>query len=321
MRTLLTAFFCVTAYFSISAQGNESTKAIASLKSELAQSVCLCIDSIDVHDRTKAEVAEKISNCIHESVGAFQIGSKLLDMDSLLKKGGVDNKKVDISINTNKNSDEYKRYYYELESYLMDSCEAIKERVAANDKLSHKSMSTNEEAVDYYTQGVQAYQKQDYKEAIRLYKKALSIDDQFAFAWDNLGLCYRKSGEYDLAIEAYERSLQVDPNGEMPLQNLAIVYQYKKDFKQAIATFERLKKRDPKNAEVYFGIGNIQTQLEEFESALDHLCKAYNLYIEQKSPYRSDAEQLINYIYKQLKAKNKEARFKEILQENNIRME
>ena len=44
----------------------------------------------------------------------------------------------------------------------------------------------------------------------------------------------------------------------------------------------------------------------------------YNLYVEQKSPYRSDAETLINRVNKEMKKQGKEAIFNEILKKNHI---
>jgi hypothetical protein len=49
------------------------------------------------------------------------------------------------------------------------------------------------------------------------------------------------------------------------------------------------------------------------------MCKAYNLYIENKSPYRSDAEKVINLIYSQMKKENKEEDFYRVLKENKIK--
>ena len=48
------------------------------------------------------------------------------------------------------------------------------------------------------------------------------------------------------------------------------------------------------------------------------MCKAYNLYIQQKSPYRADAEKVINIIYYEMKKQGKEEKFNEILKANNI---
>ena len=48
------------------------------------------------------------------------------------------------------------------------------------------------------------------------------------------------------------------------------------------------------------------------------MCKAYNIYKENKSPYRSDAEYFINTIFELMKEQNKEDRFNEILKSHNI---
>jgi hypothetical protein len=55
------------------------------------------------------------------------------------------------------------------------------------------------------------------------------------------------------------------------------------------------------------------------EKALSYMCKAYNIYVKQKSPFRTDAENVINIIYKQMKKDNKEEAFNRILAENNIK--
>jgi len=60
------------------------------------------------------------------------------------------------------------------------------------------------------------------------------------------------------------------------------------------------------------------TKLNDYEKGLEYMCKAYNLYIEQKSPYRADAEKVINIIYYEMKKQGKEEKFNEILKANNI---
>ena len=71
--------------------------------------------------------------------------------------------------------------------------------------------------------------------------------------------------------------------------------------------------------ESYYGIALVYIQnKKEYETALPFICKAYNLYVTQKSPYRSDAEKLINAIYAQMKAAGKEEAFWKVLKEHNI---
>ncbi|OXA95228.1 hypothetical protein SAMN06265346_1339 [Flavobacterium hercynium] len=58
--------------------------------------------------------------------------------------------------------------------------------------------------------------------------------------------------------------------------------------------------------------------LNDYKKALDNMCKAYNIYTAQKSPYRTDAEKIMQMLYKQMKQDGKEELFNKILEENNI---
>jgi len=295
---------------------------LSALLTELAENSCKCIDSISVYDKKKGEITKEISKCIDAQTGAYQMGKKLLELDSLkanaIERNGK--KEINISLNMDKNSVEYRTAYYELERYLMINCKSIKDKVATNDKQGKHSFSDNPEARDFYSKGVDESNKENYKTAIDFFEKAVKIDSAFAFAWDNMGICYRKLGNYDRAIAAYKKSLEIDPEGLMPLQNIAVVYLYKKEYNNAIDAYQKLAEIDKNNPEVFYGIGNIYaTVLNDYEKGLDNMCKAYNLYIEQKSPYRTDAEKIIQTIYAEMKKQDKQDRFFEILKSHNIK--
>jgi len=318
MRSLFLSLALLLANYCFS-QAVDSAKAESLLK-ELAESVCKCADTISVINKKKAQIADEISKCIDAKVGAYQLSDKLLSTDLTKDAKEVNGKKqVNISFNPNKDSKEYKKYYWELERYLMANCDAVKEKIASNDHHNRHSLSSNPAAVEIYNKGLDEAKKENYAKAIEYYQDALRIDSQFAFAWDNLGLSYRKQEMYDKAIEAYQQSLLVDPNGIMPLQNIAIVYQYKKEYNKAIEAYQKLALLDENNPEVFYGIGQVYTfYFQDLEKGLTNMCKAYNLYTKQKSPYRSDAEKVIQAIYKEMKGKGNEDRFIEILKENNI---
>ncbi|HRZ96983.1 MAG TPA: tetratricopeptide repeat protein [Paludibacter sp.] len=170
-----------------------------------------------------------------------------------------------------------------------------------------------------YSKGINQSEKQNYQKAITYFQKAINIDSLFAFAWDNMGLCYRKLDKFDEAIYAYNRSLELDPLGIMPLQNIAVAYKYKKEYEKALTAYKTLADIDSKNPEVYYGIGLIYAfDLKELEKGLENICKAYVLYIEQKSPYRTDAEKIITMIYSEMNKQGKESSFDDILKNNNI---
>ena len=291
------------------------------LLAESAANACKCIDSIRIYNKARAEVAKEIHRCIAEQVSSYQLMAQLMNIDllndSIENKNGK--KEINISLNVDENSPAFKESYYEIERYLMAHCPVLKEKIAANEKQSDKSFSANPDAQNFYSKGLDESKADNHKKAIKYFEKAVKIDPEFAFAWDNMGLAYRKLGEYDKALECYKKSLEIDPGGAMPLQNTAIVYQYKKEYQLAIETYEKLAALDKQNPEIYYGIGQIYaTQLKDPEKALPFMCQAYNLYIEQKSPYRTDAEKLIQFIYSEMKKGNKEERFNEILKEHNI---
>jgi tetratricopeptide (TPR) repeat protein len=288
---------------------------------EISDNACKCVDSISTYNKSVDSVSANINSCIEKQVGAYQLGIKIGSIKDLEDKAEEVNgkKNIKINIDLNKNSKEHKKYYYEIERYLVDNCPAIKKKIAANDKHNENSVSNNKESIKFYDLGIDESTNEKYEKAIEYFKKALIFDPKFAFAYDNMGVCYRKLNEFDKAIDAYEKSLEIDPNGLMPLQNIAIVYQYKKEYKKSVKAYEKLAKIDPKNPEVFYGIGQIYTQfLFDYEKALDNLCQAYNIYVEQKSPYRTDAEKLIQQVYNELKKQGKESIFMDTLKKYHI---
>ncbi|HEY6142583.1 MAG TPA: tetratricopeptide repeat protein [Flavobacterium sp.] len=285
-----------------------------------AEKGCKCVDAISTYNKANEKVVEEINECIAKETETYQLGlSMQIDDQKGKSVGKAGKKEPNVVVSTNKKSDDYKKYYYEIERYMMDNCKSLKEKMASSEKQRGKSYSDNPKAKDYYSQGLIEGKKENHEKAIEYFKKALEVDANFAFAWDNIGLSYRKLGDYGKAIESYNKSLELDPKGLMPLQNIAIAYQFKKEYQKAIDSFQKLAEIDKKNPEIYFGIGHVYAvNLNEYEKGLDYMCKAYNMYVEQKSPYRTDAEKIISYIHSEMKKEGKEGKFDEILKVNNI---
>jgi len=173
------------------------------LLKELAENGCKCVDSIATYNRPKNEIAMDISECIDKQTGAYQMGSRLMGIDVLKENAEVKDgkKQINISFNTNENSEEYKKYYYELERYMMSNCASLKEKIASNEKQTAKSFSDNKKAIEYYNKGMDEVKKENAEKAIVYFEKAVKEDPEFAFAWDNLGLNYRRLNDYDKEIE------------------------------------------------------------------------------------------------------------------------
>lgn len=279
--------------------------------SKAGTDACSCIDSIGTAGKSREQVVTEISACIDREITGYQAAVKLYR--SMISG---DNK---ISIETNKSSAEYKRYYFELEAWLRDSCAALDRKVASDDKESDVSVSSNPNARAAYSRGVDEMKAGRNQEAADYFATALAIDSVFTFAWDNLGLCYRKLGQYEKALNCYRKSLSLDPKGKLPLQNIPIVYEYMGDHDKALAAFRDLLSVYPDDPEAFYGAGRIYAMKKDHEQALDQMCKAYNLYTKMGSPYRVDAEKNIRYLYGVMKQEGKESKFIEILEKNNIK--
>lgn len=319
LKLAIVASFCLS-YMGYAQEEKPIEFSKENMLKELSENACKCIDSIPT-DIKRDSMTAAMNKCIDDKVGAYMLASKLGNIKDLEAKAKeVDGKKeIDISINFDPSSKEYKEAYYELERHLVDNCPAVKAKLASND-YDTSSQSNNSEAIKFYNLGLKESKNENYAKAAEYYKKATVFDPNFAFAFDNLGITYRRLNEFDKAIEAYEKSLKINPNGMMPLQNIAIAYQFKKEYKKSVKAYERMAKIDPKNPEVFYGIGHIYTvYLNDNEKALDNLCQAYNIYVEQNSPYRTDAEKLINVVYGNLKKEGKEKVFDEILKKHNIK--
>jgi len=320
IRVKLLLIFTIVICSNLFAQDISSTINQESFLKTSSEAACKCVDSINTYDKSKVEISKEISSCIDKHTLAYQLSVIILPTLDLKNIGNKDKKKdVNIYINTNENSNDYKKYYYEIERYLMANCKALKEKITTSEKQNDKSVSKNTVALDFFSKGLGESKKEDYNGAIKYYEKAIKEDSNFAFAWDNIGVCYRKLNNYDKAIEAYNKSLALDPYGLTPLQNVAVVYQYKKEYQNAIDAYEKLALIDSENPEVYYGIGLVYfSYLNKTENGLENMCKAYNLYVKQKSPYRADAEKAINIIFADMKKQGKEDKFNKILKANNI---
>lgn len=299
--------------FSTSAKKASKKKHDTFLK-EIAASSCKCVDTVNTFNKTSKEISNAIHDCIQTSASAYSLmeAFKNINLDKEKKKN--DTGKTIININI----DPSPEIYNKIERYMMENCPSLKLKVASNDVTTNKSFSSNQNALELYQKGLEEFDKKNFESAIDYYTQALKIDSGFAFAWDNLGICYRQTEQFDKAIFAYKKSLQIEPRGITPLQNLAVAYQLKGEPEKAIRTYEQMLLIDSSNAEVYYGIGVINFSANEYAKSLNNFCKAYLLYIEQKSPYRTDAEKMINLIYAEMKKNGKEKQFNAILKEYNI---
>ncbi|AHM61487.1 hypothetical protein D770_16165 [Flammeovirgaceae bacterium 311] len=179
-------------------------------------------------------------------------------------------------------------------------------------------VSSNPEAITYYTPGNKALSKQKYKRAIQLYKKALHIDPTFVMAMDRMAIAYRQLGEYNEAIKWYEQSHIVKPEGHIAIINLADIYSVRVEKNKALALYQELIDRYPDNPEGYFGISKILVIQENFTQALPIAVQAHKMFARQGNPHIRESNLLISRIFVEMEKRGEEEKFLDVISEAGI---
>lgn len=271
------------------AQDNNDEKLLAA-----TNNACECISQIE---STSDDKNQNIQDCINKSLETVKID-----------KTGPENGSVEMN-------------YKMLENYLVQHCKPLKELAFTENKKFKHASSDNVLAQLAYDDGMDYINEGDIENAISKFTKAVEIDPNFAFAWDNLGISYRKNTEYDKAIASYQKSLEIYPEGRLPLLNIAITYNLNKQYNEAVNYYTKFIEIYDEDPEGYYGLGLILYTQEQEEAGLDNLIRAYTIYTAQNSPYRADAAKKIGYMYKDLKNQDKLEVFHKVADKYNLKVQ
>jgi tetratricopeptide (TPR) repeat protein len=161
-------------------------------------------------------------------------------------------------------------------------------------------------------------QEKQYDLVIENCEMALKYDSLFVPIIDNLAVAYKKKGDLDNAIKYYKKSLSIYPEGDFALMNIGVIYARKSEYQLSNEYYSKLIRLYPDNAEGYFGLGKNLALLNEFESALENIFIAHRIYKHEKSEYVNDTQKIIGMIYQEMKKVNKEEDFNKIAKKMGI---
>lgn len=83
------------------------------------------------------------------------------------------------------------------------------------------------EARTHYKAGIDHFAHGRIAEAIESYRKALTLNDRLAMAWNGLAMALAREGDLDGALEAARRYADLDPDEPLAHTSLSMLYQQK----------------------------------------------------------------------------------------------
>ena len=128
------------------------------------------------------------------------------------------------------------------------------------------------------------YQQEDFETAVKMFKKALEIEPNYARAYRWLGNAYqsiyveqKKKEHLDLMFTNYEKARQISP--ELAEVNLGLgwAYFFKEDLDRSYESFKRAYKTDPNNSEINYEFGSFLYSIGLYPQAIPFYHRAIDL--------------------------------------------
>ena len=123
------------------------------------------------------------------------------------------------------------------------------------------------------------------EQAIKFYKRAIGVDENRAYAHNNLGLALNEKGDIEEAIAAYQKACQLDPSWSDPQFNLGLALRAKGDLVGAIAAYRTAVRLDNQFSPNYNNLGNALADMGDFVGAMGAFREAVRLNSEYAAPH------------------------------------
>lgn len=140
-----------------------------------------------------------------------------------------------------------------------------------------KIIDPKEKAEEYKKKGNEFLDKNDYKNAIRYYDMAISLDCNDSEAYNLRGIAYGNKKEYDKAIEDHTIALNIKPDYAEAYNGRANAYSKKKDYDKAIENYITAINIKYDYEKAYYNLGNAYSYKKEYHKAIENYTSAIDI--------------------------------------------
>ena len=145
-----------------------------------------------------------------------------------------------------------------------------------DDEQTPQHLPKNEAAVAYQ-EGLAAYRRKDIANAARAYESAVTLDPEFADAWQELGRVKMMLRQLEPAEAALRKVLALSPDNPYARTSLAGVLTAEKKYTEAIELLQQELALFPDNADAHQQIADLYMRLKQPERAIPEIEKAVAL--------------------------------------------
>ncbi|NLI48563.1 MAG: tetratricopeptide repeat protein [Acidobacteria bacterium] len=121
--------------------------------------------------------------------------------------------------------------------------------------VSIAQLAIPEKADKEYRKGKDCLRQRKYPDAIKHFTRAIQIHSAFSQAFNDLGLCYRATGDEGKAEKTFHDCLDADPANMYGRMNLADLYAATGRLSQAVQLLEETILLHPKKGEPHMALG------------------------------------------------------------------
>jgi arylsulfatase A-like enzyme/Flp pilus assembly protein TadD len=128
--------------------------------------------------------------------------------------------------------------------------------------------------------GIAYGKKGDSEKAIEIYEKAISIDNEYAVPFCNLGNVYyslslktKDARVFQKSIQSFKKAIELDPDYPTPYYGLGIAYRQAGNLNGAIYCLEKALELRPDFGQALYNLGLVYLEKGDKDKALDYLNK------------------------------------------------
>ena len=148
--------------------------------------------------------------------------------------------------------------------------------------LTYSNVATSNNLDNKYVKAGKLIEEGNYEKAIFLYEEILKNNHEIdsykkSRIFNNIGYCNYKQNEWENAIKFYKMALEIDNNYGVCLNNIAAALMNKNKHKEALLYLTKAYKLNDSNIKIIFNLFVSNYYLKNKEEALYYIEEAFNI--------------------------------------------